>query len=531
MEIYPIKGLFRPDEEVVLRVCGADSCSGEIQVFRLSAPVCTVRFETADGCCEISIGCLAAAGYGVVFAADSGEVCTCAFDVQSGREIFRYGFLSDFLPDGRGDSDILSMAKHHVNAVQFYDWSFRHHSLVADAEEYTDMMGKRNSGAVIREKIGQCHERGMLALGYGAVYASAEQFAAEHPEWRLYGRKDKPIRFIDVFAIMNLRSGWGRHIIGQYSEAVRFGFDGIHMDTYGFPKTALDIEGNVIHLEEDFPELIRNTRKELPEAVLVFNNVGAWPVEDTMTEAVDAVYIEVWPPYSTYYHLKELINKAKTAGKPVVMAAYPAAFRTDTPVRALNSEIMLLCAINAHGATQLWFGEENAAITQGYYADYTKLTVEQELTLRRIEDFFVRYEEVFFDPELTDVSMTHFGWDNTEYRFSGGVSAAAEAGKPWAIIRERPGRKLITVINLTGDRGTEWSLGRENAETLYDLSVTIEVPEKIKSVKWASPDANRGALTDCLYCLKDGAKCPEIGLAIPEVQSIAFVLVETEENI
>ena len=51
---------------------------------------------------------------------------------------------------------------------------------------------------------------------------------------------------------------------------------------------------------------------------------------------------------------------------PVVLAAYPAPFRTDT--RSVHYVVAFLSfAIALLGATQLFLGEENAVVTQGYY--------------------------------------------------------------------------------------------------------------------------------------------------------------------
>jgi dextranase len=146
----------------------------------------------------------------------------------------------------------------------------------------------------------------MKAIAYGAVYAACEQFAQQHQDWRMFAGKTIPLRFIDVFSIMNPASPWGNHIIEEYRSATALGFDGIHMDTYGFPKIAFDNEGNPVYLETELPRLITRTREALPDATLIFNNVGGWPLEKTMNTAVDAVYVEVWPPYSKYYHLKQI---------------------------------------------------------------------------------------------------------------------------------------------------------------------------------------------------------------------------------
>ena len=58
---------------------------------------------------------------------------TTAFDVTKtpGYPI-RYGFLSDFDEKSRGVDDVETMAKYHINAVQFYEWSWRHDKILDD---------------------------------------------------------------------------------------------------------------------------------------------------------------------------------------------------------------------------------------------------------------------------------------------------------------------------------------------------------------------------------------------------------------
>lgn len=529
MEIFANKGVFKPNEKISITVLADTDCHCFITVTSIDRIVGEYAFDflAGENLIELPPMDCEFGGFGVKLRGNGGDVC-CAFDVQSVLRAFRYGFLSDFSPTDGNNSDVRSMAKHHINAVQFYDWSYRHNDLVAHVEEYRDMMGKHNSLPVVRAKIEACHERGMKALGYGAVYAACGDFAEEHPDWRLYTGAG-PLKFIDVFSIMNLRSGWAEHIINEYHKAVDIGFDGIHMDTYGFPKTALDSSGNIIHLENDFPALIERTRETLPDSTLVFNNVGAWPLERTMNTPVDAVYIEVWPPYDRYHHLKELALSAKKAGKAVIMAAYPAAFRTALPQDALHSQIILSCAFAAHGVTQLWFGEENAAVTQGYYADYSRLTPKQERILRQYDDFFVRYEELFFDDSLRDVSKTHFGWDNTEYRCSLPASVSGEAEKIWLILREKPGIKLISAINLIGDCSDLWAEGHSDCAVQDDLTFDVQFFGTIRKVLAAAPDKAGGNLQPLEYTIEQGERSPMIHITLPELGRFAFILIETEE--
>ncbi len=127
-------------------------------------------------------------------------------------------------------------------------------------------------------------------------------------------------------------------------------------------------------------------------------------------------------------HIKQIILSAKAAKKPVVWRRIPRRFGWIRQTR-VEAQLVLMSAIAAHGATQLWFGEENAALTQGYYADYTRLSVEQEHLLRTYDDFFVRYQTLLFSDALTDVSWTHCGWDNEEYACDAPYSVCGEGGK------------------------------------------------------------------------------------------------------
>ena len=532
MEIFANKGCFAPDEPIELTIlCDEEVTSFCITVTSLHTVQGTYDFPYEGRMTVVTLPPMNTlfAGFGVICRSNTGEEARCAFDVQGARKVFRYGFLSDFTPQDDNDADVLAMTKHHVNAVQFYDWSYRHDTLVAPTDDYTDMMGKRNSLPVIRRKINACHQRGMKAIGYGAVYAASESFATAHNDWRLFTDRG-PLKFIDVFSIMNVRTPWKGHLIEQYRRTMtEAGFDGIHMDTYGFPKTAWDSQGSVVHLEEDFPRLIEDTRNSLPEATLVFNNVGAWPVEKTMHTPVDAVYIEVWPPYERYAHLKRLVLAAKQANKPVVIAAYPAAFRTAEANAALESQLILMCALHAHGATQLWFGEENTAITQGYYADYSRLTDEQELLLRKYDDFFTRYEELLFDDTLQDVSMTHFGWDNMEYRCNHPCSVNGDADKLWLVIREGHGEKLISVINLCGREHDLWAEGQQAVAVQEDVTITAQIFGKLTHVLVADPETDEGDFQACQFRTVDGERGQEVQITIPKIGRYAMIWIKTEE--
>ena len=435
------------------------------------------------------------------------DICFTAFDVIQAGTMIRYGFLCDFSATDDTDNDVETMLQMHINAVQFYDWSYRHDELVAPVSDYYDMMGKHNNLSTIRRKIQACHERGMKTLAYGAVYAASQAYQEQHPEQSLYNGQGKPLCFINTFYIMNPSdtSAWQQHILNQYQWAMdEVGFDGIHMDTYGSPKVALDADNEVVYLDDEFPKLIEMAHllplKSNTPPFLIFNNVGGWPVERTMRANQQAVYIEIWPPYVHYYHLSMMIENAKKSGKPVILAAYPAPFRTDTPERALESQLLLSFVIGMHGATQLFFGEENAVITQGYYADYTRLNGKQIEWIRSYQDFFVQYESIFMDRSLENVSLSHQGWDNQEYQFVPSGSADGESGEVWYHLLQNRERKVVCIINLSNNSSV-WNEGKNLPDEEITVSAQIQVTREPEAVWVASPDYQHGKQQQLSYQL------------------------------
>ncbi len=433
-----------------------------------------------------------------------------SFDVVSDwRKATRYGFLSDFDAGQAGDDeDVKWMAKLHLNLVQLYDWMYRHDELVSDEDHYTDLMGRVVNRGVVAEKIASCRDRGMKSIAYGAVYAASKAFADQHPDWRLYTSAGEPYDFIGIFNIMNTSpdSPWHRHIIDQYRQAIeRMGFDGIHLDTYGSPKTGwsrLDGVSRFERLENHFPLLINGTREELSKVkediCLIFNNVGNWPVNTVAMANQDAIYVEVWKPYERYHHLREIINWSKhlSNGNNVILAAYLKPYRepgTYGVEGAQHAYRLLNAVVTAHGAYHLLHGENGGILTQGYYVDHSLINEDFRRTVRDYCDFGVRYGHLTHDRKLRDVSMTHVDGDNLEYEFHGfPFSTYGEAGKVWTIVQEREDLKLIHFVNLTGVSDDYWNEGKKRPEEVDGRVVSIAVDHEISSIFTASPDRNGG---------------------------------------
>jgi len=470
------------------------------------------------------------------------QLITTAFDVaMSYKELPRYGFLSDFaVADESDDADVLSMKKLHINMVQFYDWMYRHESLVSDEDYYVDLMGKTMSKKAVTNKIDLCHKHGMSTMAYGAIYAASKEFYDQHPTWGLNDSSGKPITFIDIFHIMNTveSSPWHQHIIDEYKKTIsQLGFDGIHMDTYGFPKKAYSNDSKadeLIEMDQAFPVLINNTKKQLSEIKedvnIIFNNVGNWPVYATAPTDQDMIYVEVWEPYTTYEHIQRIIMEARSfTDKPIIISAYLKPFMSNEHVKACNALKLMTACVVANGANHLIMGENQSILTQGYYVDYYPLEDKLFSEIRKYYDFMIRYSALFYNKNLLDVSMTHAYGDNLEYVFKGApCSPSGEQDKLWTIIRESSDMKLISLINLCGNDNS-WNEAKKEPTVVDELTIEIYLEKEVEQVYVTSPKIQ--SLESIPYQVTDGERGRLLTLTLNELDIWTVVFIRLEKPI
>lgn len=561
-DFYPLKAQFLRNEpvgmavELVNRSNFALEAELELVVSFLTETIDVVRMPVTIEPGELTVNVLIVSkdevfkGYGADLSLYSQhellDIGSGSFDVVSSwRKSPRYGFLSDFYIKDENDSeDVKSLRKLHINLVQFYDWMYKHDELVPPVPEYTDLMGRKVSLKAVTDKISYCHEYGMKAVAYGAVYAASGEFYKSHPDWALYSSSGNVVDFINIFRIMNISEEcpWHGHIIGEYRKTIeKLNFDGIHMDTYGFPKTGISIYGGTekpVKLEEHFPVLIAHARKELEQTgkdiCLIFNNVGNWPVDAVAQAPQDALYIEVWKPYERYQHIQQLILRAKElgGGKPVILAAYLKPFLEEMDhslYRAENSALLLTAAIAANGGYHMLLGEKGGILTQGYYVDYARLSEPFFSVIRSYYDFMIRYLNVLFVKDLKDVSMTHVDGDNLEYAFENvDYSTYAGPGKVWIIVRESRYFKTVSLINLSGNDDF-WNRGKEKPWPVKNIQIRIQVESRVKSVFIASPDSNAGRTEKVEYSIEDGNRGKTLSVNVRQLDVWSLLVLEMEK--
>nr|WP_232195900.1 glycoside hydrolase family 66 protein [Thermoanaerobacter sp. X514] len=470
-----------------------------------------------------------------------------SFDItESWKLAPRYGFLSDFFDrDKNDDKDLVQLNKYHINVVQFYDWMYRHHELLPPTNSFADPLGRNLSIDVVKQKIDYAHKFGMMAIAYGAVYGCEKEFYEEHKVWALYKNDGTVFDLINLIYIMDIskKCGWHDHIISEFLKAIKFGFDGIHMDQYGFPKEALSVTDQVKKirkLRDEFTVLINDTREYIEKngykPALIFNAVNNWPIDTVASAKQDVVYIEVWPPNDTYQDLYNLITNAKkyAPDKQVILAAYmePFSKRSNIPIEyAENATIMVMATIFASGGFHLLLGELNGILTEAYYPNYTTIDSERFIReLRDYYDFIVRYEEFLYDFNIVDNTMTYTGGINTEYVFKGTkFSPKAEKNSVWTLVKEKEGYKIIHLVNFTGVQSMKWNEGKEiRPKIINNIEATVLVAESVKGVYLASPDIDSGKPKKLDYEYVPHEHGKAIRFVIPELRVWDMVYIVCE---
>ncbi|MCI1859180.1 MAG: glycoside hydrolase family 66 protein [Sporolactobacillus sp.] len=442
----------------------------------------------------------------------------------------RYGFLSDFQSEESEKlDDILFLNKFHINLVQFYDWMYRHDDLIPHKNHFKDPMGRALSYEVITEKRKAAQKRGMAAIAYGAVYAALKDYYQSHKQQALYKRNGEPFNLIDRFFIMDVSpdSQWTAKIISEFVKVIQEGFDGIHLDQYGFPKKALRHpfnENKVVDLSTCYPKLINKLREKLnhinDRAVLIFNNVSNYPVWETAKAKQDVVYIEVWPPVKHYYELKQLIDRGRSlSGKQVVLAAYLPLFKNKLDyIKAENDALITMATIFASGGYHLLLGEHNCVLATAYYPDHVKMRDSFAKEVRHYYDFIVRYGNLLYSFDLHDVSMTYTGGINTEVQFQGKseVSPNGDCNTVWSLIKNSSHYMVIHLVNLVGIENDLWGIGKKARPTVENnIICSVLMEHQVESLISASPDQLAGRPVPLKYEIVDHKQGRAIRFVVP----------------
>lgn len=476
MRVSPTQAFFKPGELIRLRVefSQASPKSVHATIFHLGKTVAVWESHASEQVVILEGTVPSEAGQGYLVQVQSGqEFALTAFDVLTNwTQAPRYGFLYDF-SSGRSAESIAATLDHllalHINGLQFYDWQYRHDTLVPPQDDFIDPLGRALSLSTVRQLIEASHQRGMAALPYTAIYAASPPFAAAHADWQLYDASGQPVDFADGFLkLMNLSSEWQAHFV-QECRMVLDGlpFDGIHVDQYGEPRSGFDAQGKPVDIPAGFVATLRSLRNIIPHGKqLLFNLVRNWPTQDIAPSPLDFWYSELWPPMTELSQLWQTIGDNRRLNpRPAVLAVYIPPEWEETIIAAQST-------ILAAGGSHIAHGDHGRYLSDPYFPKAGLPSPALAARLQQLADFAVAYEELLvFAADVTDQ------W----------INRITINGVHWAagrlIVRENGNRLLINLLPASG----QWNESLAPVQPQLEMQLIVEA-DHIQRVWWASPE-------------------------------------------
>ncbi|MCU1489115.1 MAG: hypothetical protein JWM85_520 [Acidimicrobiaceae bacterium] len=365
--------------------------------------------------------------------------------------------------------------------VQVYDWMERYTAPDGPEAGWADPSGRPVSFHALRALASGLHEQGAVAHAYAPVYAVGHDYAKDHPDQLMYDGDGEPVRFMDHIVLANPANvDWQRHFVAAYGGAAdRIGFDGFHVDTYGYPRLAYDADGVRIDVRSAYEAFLRHLREERPDDVISFNQVNGFPAAVELPAGAGFRYCEVWAPNDELRHLEAFLER--TSGRAGLLAEperrdgvvrgtvsiYPPVWGHDTsggPLTgversdALRTVVCCEAVLTLLGAGSLIFGDKAAALRDAYYPKDERLDEDEAATVVAWRRFALRCRDLFTDGE--DTSWYEIGDENGAVAVEADgapVGPEPNGGGVLARVVHAPGRVSVGVLDLTGSAAGRWS--------------------------------------------------------------------------
>jgi dextranase len=443
-------------------------------------------------------------------------------DVSSNWARFpRYGFLSSFGQIGQEEieKNINSLARHHINGLQYYDWQYKHHwplggTAAAPQSNWKDIANKDVYLQTLKDYIRAGHEKNMRSMFYNLAFGALSDAASDgvQEEWYAYkdagrGSKDKhvlpkPFFKSDIYVLDAGNTGWQQYIAAKNNDVyATLDFDGFHVDALGDRGSLYDFNGNVINQAATFQPFLEAMKVAAPGKSLVMNAVNQYAQQGSIANSpVDFLYTEVWGPNERFDDLANIIrNNYFYSGnsKSTVLAAYMNYAKADQPGYFNTPAVLLTDAvIFAFGGAHLELGEH--MLGKEYFPNKNlQMTDELRKSLLRYYDFLVAYENLLRDGG--DFNQPALVCNNAKADFG---AWPASTGKV-AVQGKRQGkRQVLHLFNFSQANSLDWrdTNGTQNKPAkMEDIACTLTSAESVKKIWLASPDVNNGVAQELSF--------------------------------
>ena len=372
------------------------------------------------------------------------------------------------------------LGKLRCTVVQIYDWMYTYTAPLGPEQGWRDFGGRTVSFQALRALASGIREGGAVAHAYAPIYAADPAFAAEHPEMMLYQGDGAVQHFFEMLKLANpANKEWQAHFVAAYGSAAdRIGFDGFHIDTYGYPRDPHDARGRPVDLRLAYEEFLATFRAARPTDQVSFNQVNGVPSAVALPDGPGFRYCEVWAPNDEWRHLEGLMDRsAGRAGLlgsglskgPLVrgtIACYPPVWGTNDPngpasgparEGSLRTVVCTEAVATCLGSSALLFGDVRAVLCDPYYPKHERLSAAEAETVLAWHRFALRYRDLFLEGE--DTSWYDVGDDNGAVKldWDGPVRPEPAGGTVFARVVRSDDCIAVGVVDLTGSPNGSWS--------------------------------------------------------------------------
>lgn len=471
---------------------------------------------------------------------------TVGVDVSSTWTKFpRYGYLWDFTQNVYTAARIDALKNYHINALQYYDWFYRHQKPVAqNTDWWNDWSGRLIYGDTIKSYINQAKNVNIANMAYNMVYAATNGYDLDGVDYRWglnWAEGDKagqqfsfkmadhtPTGVTDLYFFDLNNVGWRNYIFNEMNKVFpAFGFDGWHGDSIGEWGKMRDINGNSFYVKDTFTPFLNAAKQAIGSKYLAFNPVGAQGIENVNRSNVDVLYTEIWPwdkdsdgvTYETYSALRKEIEQSKieSGGKSLIVPAYMEYdYANSNPGQPFNTAAVLLtdAAVYAAGGSRFELGDNGNMLSSEYFPKQN-LYMNSDLKYRvsKLYDFIVAYENLLRDGQEETTNRIEFpAYESSSY---------SNPNKIWAFGKKDSKYEIVHMINLLGVSKNDWRAADGNKETptkISNFEMKYYTAKDVKSVWLASPDANDSRSISLPFTLGNDANGNYVRVQVPSLE-------------
>jgi dextranase len=254
-------------------------------------------------------------------------------------------------------------------------------------------------------------------------------------------------------------TGWQQHWIETYGAALdALGFDGLHLDTYGYPRCAIDVRGQLAILEQGYADFLGAVRRARPDEVISFNQVNGVPRGFVAPAIPGFRYVEVWAPNDRWRHLEGLLQRSagRNEFQGDTLAIYPPVWEGSRSA-SLRTVVLSEAIVTILGANTLVWGDDSGALCHPYYVNHEKLELDEIATALDWHRFGLRCRDLFKGGG--DTSWFELEDENAavQVSWSGLTSPEPIGGALFARVIRTGDLVVVSLLDLTGSVDGSWS--------------------------------------------------------------------------